>query len=207
MELLNLDNIPFTVINRKNLYYKKYRYKLSILRDFTKNSGNTYNLYTFMYNIKRSDYMENKDFKIVGFDIYTNEELFVELYNRLRKFKNFTIEGYKIGQVTIVEETMYIKREPKYKYRVYLNNNNYKDLQFSNDISVYLIEKYKDEVKPSYAFTRELLWHLDYKKNPIYGLYIRNGYYVDIKDEKRYVHFNLMFGEVISKRYKLEKIK
>lgn len=206
MELLNSGNVPLNLIDKPNLYYDNFRYKLTVNYIFESQSrlSGRYGFIKFLQTLVK-DHTKNVDYRVkTGYhssSIYVNEDLMVELYNNLThdEFK-CAVTVYKINNITKTEEVMYFKRKPVYQYRVYFKSG-YIDNDIAEDFINYI--KQKRDNKPSYLLIDTINYH---NKSWNRRVYLRKAFYLDFKEEKQYIHFNLLYGEYVSKRYKLEQI-
>lgn len=116
-----------------------------------------------------------------------------------------TVDYTEVDQ-SIPHGTKYYVKEPKHKFRVYLKSKRVKD-EWKESMSRF-IARYKETdtvIVPSQA----LVWWLDPNK-PVTNWYWNNNYcsshyYLDFDDESTDTLFALMFGDMISRRFKLEK--
>ena len=98
----------------------------------------------------------------------------------------------------------YYTKEPKRKYRVYLRSMHLKDRPtFRTDLTEF-IERYYDTktvMTPSKALHR-WLWE---SAAPWRILYCQEHFYLEYDDPSTYTLISLMFGDMLSAMYKLEK--
>lgn len=94
----------------------------------------------------------------------------------------------------------YFVNEPKHKYRVYLKS---KRVESSVVVEFRNFFDSRPDVKPSYAMSR---W-ISPKLNDWRQRYSSSNYYIDYSTESDLSYLALCYGELLGKKYKLEKRK
>ena len=111
--------------------------------------------------------------------------------------------GYEYTQVkkSQFQGVKYFVKKPKYSYRIYLKSKLISK-DFTKDFSA-LLQQTK-ELQPSSALKR---WILGSSINPNSWKYryLSSSYFVDYDQESTISYLALMHGEVLGRRYKLEK--
>jgi len=95
----------------------------------------------------------------------------------------------------------YFVKDPPYNYRIYLKSARVEE-KFIADLSRF-IDRYKDTattIVPSGALS---LWLGSSTRR--WYLYCSNHYYIDYNDESTHTLLGIMFGDMIDRRFKLEK--
>jgi len=116
-----------------------------------------------------------------------------------------TVDYTEVDQ-SVPHGTKYYVKEPKHKFRVYLKSKRVDD-NWKNSMNRF-IDRYKDTdtvIVPSDAFK---WWLNPNKKHSGWQWnthYCSSHYFLDFDDESTDTLFALMFGDMISKRFKLEK--
>jgi len=115
-----------------------------------------------------------------------------------------TVDYTEVDQ-SIPQGTKYYKEKPKHNYRVYVKSKRIEDS--TKEALRRFIDRYKDTdtvVVPSGAFKQWLdpgiksTWYWNTN-------YMSSHYYLDFDQESTDTLFSLMFGELIHRRFKLEK--
>lgn len=88
-------------------------------------------------------------------------------------------------------------REPKHKYRAYLKSGN---LSKEDSIAIRALIERMPDIHPSRSFKRWLYEDREWMRTWLYGLY-----YFDFDDETTLSYLTLMYGEVLGRKYRLEK--
>jgi hypothetical protein len=116
-----------------------------------------------------------------------------------------TVDYTEVDQ-SIPHGTKYYVKQPKHNYRVYLKSKRV-DKAWKESLSRF-IDRYKNTetvVVPSTA----LKWWLEPNKNSNHWYwndsYCSSHYFIDFDQESTDTLFALMFGDMISRRFKLEK--
>ena len=130
--------------------------------------------------------------------IYSND---LEL---LLTLKNIPVE-VEITEVKLEQfaGTKYYVRTPKHKYRIYLKTVYIKDKTFITDLDNTL--KKSKELVPSPSLKG---WLRGYKNSHLYSWryrYASGSHSIDYDNESTLSYLVLMYGDMLGKRYKLEK--
>ena len=130
--------------------------------------------------------------------IYSND---LEL---LLTLKNIPVE-VEITEVKLEQfaGTKYYVRTPKHKYRIYLKTVYIKDKTFITDLDNTL--KKSKELVPSPSLKG---WLRGYKNSHLYSWryrYTSGSHSIDYDNESTLSYLVLMYGDMLGKRYKLEK--
>jgi hypothetical protein len=96
----------------------------------------------------------------------------------------------------------YFVKEPKYKYRVYLKSKAVKD-KFVEDLRRF-IDRYKDTQTTIIASSSLDSWLNGNARNWAYR-YCSSHYYIEYNEESTHSLIGIMFGDMIKRRFKLEK--
>jgi hypothetical protein len=129
--------------------------------------------------------------------------------NLLKELENVapgigTIDYTEVDQ-SIPQGTKYYVKKPPHNYRVYVKSKRIEES--TKDGLRRFIDRYKDTgtvVVPSNAFSH---WLDEDQKSTWYwnAMYMSSHYYIDFDEESTDTLFSLMFGDLIHRRYKLEK--
>jgi hypothetical protein len=135
--------------------------------------------------------------------VFSND---LQLLKTLEQISPGTTVDYTEVDQSIPQGTKYYVKQPKHNYRVYLKSKRVSD-EWKKSLSRFF-DRYKDSdtvVVPSNA----LDWWLkpDKPTNTWYWNtnYCSSHYYIDFDEQSTDTLFALMFGDMISKRLKLEK--
>lgn len=109
---------------------------------------------------------------------------------------------YYVPKVSITEAIvgdigfMYFRKEPKFKYRVYLTNG--KHINFNKELREFLARYANSTVKlgVSNSLKRHISAMINYN-------YIYETYYIEYNEESTFGLLALTFGEMLGKRYEL----
>lgn len=228
--LMLLVNAPIIKVdNRETLYYGKYRYRAR-LKLFGLNR--TYQAKSIIDVLERiRKYSRPKDDEIDVDNIsrfidwrnkYANPDSTLEkqvmirvesmtagvFSNDLQLLKTLEfIAGSDAVDYTEIDTSIptgikYFVKKPRYNYRLYLKSKRVND-KFISELSRF-IERYKETdtvIVPSEALKKWL------KGNVKHWLhhYCSSHYYIEYNDESTHSLIGLMFGDMISRRFKLEK--
>jgi hypothetical protein len=116
-----------------------------------------------------------------------------------------TVDYTEVDQ-SIPHGTKYYVKQPKHKFRVYLKSKRVDD-NWKQSMTRF-IERYKDTdtvIVPSDAFSYWLAPDRQYSGWQWNTNYCSSHYFIDFDDESTDTLFAIMFGDMISKRFKLEK--
>jgi hypothetical protein len=129
--------------------------------------------------------------------------------NLLKELENIApgigkVDYTEIDQ-SIPQGTKYYVKKPPHNYRVYLKSKRIDEN--TKDGLRRFIDRYKDTgtvVVPSNSFS---IWLNPGQKSTWYwnALYMSSHYYIDFDEESTDTLFSIMFGDLIHRRYKLEK--
>lgn len=128
------------------------------------------------------------------------------LLKTLEKIYTGVIVDYTEVDQTIPQGTKYYVEEPKHKFRVYLKSRRVEDT-WKESINRF-IERYKGTdtvIVPSGSFNTWLNSTKQTYRWQWNTHYCSSHYYIDFDDDSTNTLFSLMFGDMIHKRYKLEK--
>jgi len=96
----------------------------------------------------------------------------------------------------------YFTKEPKYNYRVYLKSKRVEH-KFAEDLKRF-IERYKDTQTTIVASKSLNNWLNGRVKHWLHS-YCSSHYYIEYNDESTHSLIGIMFGDMIKRRFKLEK--
>lgn len=223
-----MESFKLITENRSDLYYKKYAFKVTfnILHIGRTRYCSDFKAFRNRIAFLRSKGWLRPDFKISKqlqtyiqnyFDwkkSLTNEDIVTRLdlhsfsicsndIELLKKYAQYFVGAYtifKTANVSIPQNTMYFKRTPPTKYRVYfkstrVNGDFYETL---ND----LISRYANtdsQLYPSKSL-RSWLKYTGYSKT-----WIRSNYSIGYNNEADYTILALTIPEVLGSNFKLEK--
>ena len=122
----------------------------------------------------------------------------------LKTLEDFASVDYTEIDNTIPTGTKYFTNEPKYNYRVYLKSRKVDD-KFKEDLSRF-INRYKGTntvIVPSTALSNWLAGKS--KQYYWYGPYCSSHYFIDYNEESTNSLIGIMFGDMVKRRFKLEK--
>lgn len=145
------------------------------------------------------EWKKNKDTDQYMFRIQGNQVSFFS--NDLSLLKTLTEidENPKYSKAEIQStDTLYFKKEPKYKYRTYFKGKK-APIGMAEHIED-LIKMYGDKIK----FSPGMIRNLNRYPNSPYR-YMHTSYYVDYNDQSMLSIFGLWFGENLGKSFSLKK--
>lgn len=212
-------------------YYNKYKYKarLKILGArflwYTNNFDNWYNSVNSAVNSKYINlsilerdriliqskiikhFIEFREFQKINKNSTIRIEgntitIFSNDLNLLLDIKNWDTDinvefvEVKIGPYIGVK---YFSKEPKNKFRVYMKSKKVDEATVQEFVELF---KTNSNLKPSKSFTKWLFQ----KRRFLYRYrYFHAAHFIDYDDESMISYLALMHGEILGKRYKLEK--
>jgi hypothetical protein len=213
---------------RNKLYLGKYRYKANVYLEGVGYTYYSYNADDFFERIQnwKSQRMlilpgpySNIKYDNIDFDLMQLYFDYKEEYkgrvssriegNRVSFFSNdiemFNPLYYIDGRLKLTEAivrspgTLYLKRQPKYKYRTYFKGK--RSPKNFDEIVTNFKEQYPN-VKVSEGLLREIFrrggsWHT--------YVYIHGSHHVDYNDESMLSILHMIFGDMIGKTYNLAK--
>jgi hypothetical protein len=215
---------------RDTLYYGKYRYRARLTLN---GIGRTWNADSVMEVVKRiRKYGSAKDLKDMDLDSLERFIVWRNKYatplDKADKKVTIRIEGRTAGifgndlqllqtleiitgshavDYTEVDSTTptgikYFVKEPTHKYRVYLKSKQVEE-KFVTDLSRF-IDRYKGTDTVIVASSALDSWLNRRVKHWLYR-YCSSHYYIEYDDDSTHSLLGLMFGDMIKRRYKLEK--
>jgi len=217
------------VDNRETLYYGKYRYRAR-LRLYGLNR--TYQAKSILDVIERiRKYSRHKEGEIdldcierfiewrnkhastdcipekqatiriesITAGVFSND---LQLLQTLESIAGAEAVDYTEVDTSVPSGIKYFVKKPLYNYRLYLKSKRVND-KFVSDLKRF-IDRYKDTdtvIVPSDALKK---WLTGNVKHWLYR-YCSGHYYIEYNDESTHSLMGLMFGDMISRRFKLEK--
>jgi len=137
--------------------------------------------------------------KVAG--VFSND---LQLLTTLENLTPGLVVDYTEIDQSIPQGVKYYVNKPKHNYRVYLRSKRV-DEKIKEDLSRF-VDRYKNTetvIVPSNAFK---LWLNPIQNKWLWNTnYLSSHYYLDFDQESTDTLFSLMFGNLIGKRYKLEK--
>ena len=226
----SVNQLVIKTDHRESLYYNKYRYRarlkleglnrtynavsmIDVLKRLKKYGSakdvvsldldsierfiNWRNKYTTPLDKSEKQAIIRIEFKTAG--VFSND---LQLLQTLESIAGKDAVDYSEIDMSIPTGTKYFVNEPKYNYRVYLKSKRVED-KFIADLSRF-IERYKKTdtvIIPSKSLTKWL--RRDVKS--WYSNYSSSNYYIEYNDESTHSLIGIMFGDMIKRRFKLEK--
>lgn len=135
--------------------------------------------------------------------VFSND---LQLLKTLEAISPGTTVNYTEVDQSIPQGVKYYVKEPKHKFRVYLKSKRVDD-NWKQSMNRF-IDRYKDTdtvIVPSEAFKWWLKPNKQYTGWQWNHHYCSSHYFLDFDDESTDTLFAIMFGDMISKRFKLEK--
>ena len=227
--MLSVNTPAIKVDNRETLYYGKYRYRarlklfglnrtyqaksiidvLERIRKYGRDKDNTIDVDSIDRFINwRNKYAsyDNKSEKqaIIRIEsitagVFSND---LGLLQTLEFIAGADCVDYTEVDTSVPTGIKYFVKKPKYNYRLYLKSKRVNE-KFVSELSRF-IDRYKDTdtvIVPSEALTK---WLTGNVKHWLYR-YCSGHYYIEYNDESTHSLMGLMFGDMISRRFKLEK--
>lgn len=217
---------------KDNLFYNKYSYRLRLevagvrhtywcnnIQDLIdKINGKSKRSY---FNIKTED-IDKVNKNIIALNAFieiSNERKIDKSYtirlernkisifsNNLKQLKNMEKRigrkyklDYTEAKIFGFSGTKYFVNEPKHKYRVYMKSKRVQDKTIDDLIDT--LNKQK-KIYPSKGLRRWL--NRDNKYNWSFS-WISSGHFVEYDEESTYSYLSLVHGDILGKKYKLEK--
>jgi hypothetical protein len=227
---MSLTNIQVKPDYRDNLYYNKYTYRARLTMDGLRYLYGCKSFKDYLKKLNRIAYRDSKKQNIANISLddisnfmdwrdiakksnkctirieYNTAGIFSNDLDFLKTLESIKNTNIVIDYSEIIEVapmgTKLFKKEPKYKYRAYLKSKRVKDT-FKKELTAF-IDRYKGTgtvVIPSKALKD---WLAD-SHSYWYGTYCSSHYYIDYQEESTNSLIALMFGDMVKRRYKLEK--
>jgi hypothetical protein len=130
--------------------------------------------------------------------VFSNDLSLLTTLNTISK----NIEYSTIDE-TIPEGIKYFAKKPKHNFRIYFKSKRVSD-KFRHDLHSF-IKRYENTstvIEPSGGLSK---WLRMGNKYTWRGLYIYNNYFIDFDQESTISLLGIMFGDMFSKKYKLEE--
>lgn len=135
--------------------------------------------------------------------VFSNDLALLKTLAKL--YKGVTVDYTEVDQ-TIPQGTRYYVEEPKHKFRIYLKSKRVEDT-WKESINRF-IDRYKGTdtvIVPSGSLNTWLNSSKTTYRWQWNTHYCSSHYFIDFDDDSTNTLFSLMFGDMIHKRYKLEK--
>ena len=227
--MLSVNAPVIKVDNRETLYYGKYRYRarlklfglnrtyqaksiidvLERIRKYGRDKDNTIDVDSIDRFINwrnkhaSSDNKSEKQAMIriesMTAGVFSND---LELLQTLEFIAGADCVDYTEVDTSVPTGIKYFVKKPQYNYRLYLKSKRVNE-KFVSELSRF-IDRYKDTdtvIVPSEALAN---WLKGNVKHWLYR-YCSGHYYIEYNDESTHSLMGLMFGDMISRRFKLEK--
>jgi hypothetical protein len=227
--MLSVNTPVIKVDNRETLYYGKYRYRarlklfglnrtyqaksiidvLERIRKYGRDKDNTIDVDSIDRFINwrnkhaSSDNKSEKQAMIriesITAGVFSND---LQLLQTLEFIAGSDAVDYTEVDTSVPTGIKYFVKKPQYNYRLYLKSKRVNE-KFVSELSRF-IERYKETdtvIVPSEALTK---WLKGNVKHWLYR-YCSGHYYIEYNDESTHSLMGLMFGDMISRRFKLEK--
>lgn len=222
--------IVISLDNRDALYYGKYQYRARLKLDGLNRTSQAKTMLEVLYRLKK--YTKQKDLATLDLDslerfinwrntyatpidkadkqviiriesitagVFSND---LKLLQTLEAIAGKDAVDYTEVDMTIPTGMKYFVKEPKYKYRVYLKSKAVKE-KFVEDLKRF-IDRYKDTQTTIVASSSLDHWLNGKVRHWMYR-YCSSHYYIEYNEESTHSLIGIMFGDMIKRRFKLEK--
>lgn len=228
MDSLTSSNTPTVdlIDYRGTLYYNKYNYRArfslgGLQRTYWSSDINEYKkkLYGSRFSVDTTDINFDSIEKFLNWRNTnakgSNKQAMIRVEGNtagvfsndlqlLKTLEDFAVVDYTEIDSSIPTGVKYFTNQPKYNYRVYLKSKRVDD-KFKDDLYRF-IDRYKDTdtiIVPSNALNDWLIGKS--RQHYWYGPYCSSHFFIDYNEDSTNTLIGIMFGDMIKRRFKLEK--